>query len=136
MSTEPLSSHAAYEQLHETDEFRTLKHRYRSFAIPWTIAFLAWYLLYVILSNWAPGFMSTKLFGNINVALVFGLLQFVSTFLIAWLYSRHAAKALDPIAEDLEGRYVAMVGADGAPRRPGDHTPPDEIPSSAEGGLR
>ncbi len=34
--------------------------------------------------------MGTKLVGNINVALVFGLLQFVSTFLIAWLYSRYA----------------------------------------------
>ena len=29
--------------------------------------------------------MGTKLFGNINVAFVFGLAQFVTTFLIAWL---------------------------------------------------
>lgn len=119
MSTDPTSSHAAYERLHESEEFRTLKHRYRSFAIPWTIAFLAWYLLYVILSNWAPGFMGTTLFGNINVALVFGILQFVSTFLIAWLYSRHAAKELDPLAEDLERQYVDLVGADQAANRPG-----------------
>ena len=33
--------------------------------------------------------MGTKVVGNINVALVFGLLQFVSTFVIAWLYSRY-----------------------------------------------
>ena len=32
-------------------------------------------------------FMSTKVVGNINVALVFGLLQFVTTFLLAWLYA-------------------------------------------------
>ena len=36
--------------------------------------------------------------GNINVALVFGLLQFVSTFLIAWMYSSYAERELDPIA--------------------------------------
>ena len=32
------------------------------------------------MSNWATGFMSTQVVGNINVALVFGLLQFVTTF--------------------------------------------------------
>jgi uncharacterized membrane protein (DUF485 family) len=66
-----------------------------------TAAFLAWYLLYVVLSGWARGFMNTKLFGNINVALVFGLLQFVSTFLIAWAYARHADRKLDPLARKL-----------------------------------
>jgi uncharacterized membrane protein (DUF485 family) len=38
---------------------------------------------------------------------VFGLLQFVSTALITWLYVRHANTKLDPLAteirEDLEG---------------------------------
>ncbi|MGO4418180.1 DUF485 domain-containing protein, partial [Streptomyces sp. MCAF7] len=38
----------------------------------------------------------TKVAGNINVALVFGLGQFLTTFLIAWWYSRHAAAKLDP----------------------------------------
>lgn len=118
--TSDATAHEVYEQLHDTDEFRTLKARYRGFAIPWTVAFLVWYLLYVILTNWAPGFMSTTLFGNINVALVFGLLQFLSTFVIAWLYSRHAAKQLDPIAEDLEQRYDAVVGSS-TPQRPGEH---------------
>ena len=97
--------HEVYERLHATAEFREMRHRYRGFAIPWTVAFLLWYLLYVVMSNWAEDFMNTKLFGNINVALVFGLLQFVSTFGIAWLYARHANKELDPIAEDLERRY-------------------------------
>ena len=41
------------------------------------------------------------------MALIFGLLQFVSTFLIAWLYSRYADQKLDPLADkirdELEG---------------------------------
>jgi uncharacterized membrane protein (DUF485 family) len=45
--------------------------------------------------------MSTKLLGNLNVALLLGILQFVSTFLIAWLYSRHASTKLDPLAARL-----------------------------------
>ncbi len=103
--TEPAIRHAAYEDLHESEDFRDLRSRYRSFAIPWTIAFFCWYMLYVVCSNWAPGFMGTDIVGNINVALVFGLLQFLSTFLIAWLYSRHANRELDPIADRLEARY-------------------------------
>ena len=45
--------------------------------IPWTLAFFSWYMLYVFCSMWAPDFMSKQIVGNINVALVFGLLQFV-----------------------------------------------------------
>ena len=104
-TTHQRSGHAIYEQLHRTEEFATLRRRYRSFAIPWTVAFLAWYLLYVVMCNWATGFMDTKLFGNINVALVFGLLQFVTTFLIAWLYSRYSTAKLDPLARRLDDRF-------------------------------
>jgi uncharacterized membrane protein (DUF485 family) len=104
------SGHVIYEHLHATEDFHELRRRYRGFAIPWTIAFLVWYLLYVVMSNWATDFMDTKLFGNVNVALVFGLLQFVSTFGIAWLYARHANKSLDPLARRLEQRYNEEVG--------------------------
>jgi uncharacterized membrane protein (DUF485 family) len=78
-----------------------LRRRFRVFAFPMTVAFLAWYLLYVVLSGWARGFMGTRVLGHINVALVFGLLQFVSTFLIAWLYARRANTKLDALAEKL-----------------------------------
>jgi uncharacterized membrane protein (DUF485 family) len=108
--THQRSGHVIYEHLHETDDFADLRRRYRGFAIPYTVAFLVWYLLYVGMSNWATGFMNTKLVGNINVALVFGLLQFVSTFGIAWLYARHANKELDPIARRLEQRYNEEAG--------------------------
>jgi len=104
------SGHVISELLHASDDFAELRSKFRRFAIPWTIAFLAWYLLYVLMSNWATGFMETKLVGNINVALVFGLLQFVSTFGIAWLYARHANKELDPVARRLEQRYNEEVG--------------------------
>ncbi|MBA3309048.1 MAG: DUF485 domain-containing protein [Nocardioidaceae bacterium] len=103
--TERTGNHRVYEELHASADFQDLRKRYRAFAIPWTVAFLAWYLLYVVSSNWATDFMNTKLIGNVNVALIFGLLQFASTFLIAWLYSRHANKNLDPIARRLEQRY-------------------------------
>ncbi|MEU0400764.1 DUF485 domain-containing protein [Streptomyces sp. NPDC006197] len=94
-------------EVQEGAEFGELRRTYRSFAFPLTLAFIAWYLLYVLLSNYAGDFMGTKLFGNVNVALVLGLGQFATTFLIAWLYSRHAANRLDPKAEAIKHRMEA-----------------------------
>ena len=108
---DPNSKHdPVYQVLYDTAEFVELRRRFRKFVFPATVAFLSWYLLYVVMSNWAEDFMNHKLWGNINVALVFGLLQFVSTFLIAWLYARHANKELDPLAAGLERRFNEETG--------------------------
>jgi uncharacterized membrane protein (DUF485 family) len=96
----------AYLAVEQSEDFARLRKALRGFAFPMTVAFLVWYGLYVLLSAYARGFMSTKVVGNINIALVFGLLQFVSTFLIAWLYVRFADRRLDPLAEQLRSRVV------------------------------
>jgi uncharacterized membrane protein (DUF485 family) len=88
-----------YLAVQRSDDFARLRRMLRNFVFPMTIAFFLWYALYVLLSAYARGFMSIKLIGNINVALLLGLLQFVSTFLIAWYYSRYAARKLDPLAD-------------------------------------
>jgi uncharacterized membrane protein (DUF485 family) len=62
------------------------------------------------MSNWAHDFMSKEVWGNVNVALVFGVLQFVSTFFIAWLYSFYMGRRVDPLARDLEQRYNTRIG--------------------------
>jgi len=100
---EPHGSSAApdWEAISATPDFQELRHRLRSFVFPMTGLFLAWYLLYVVLASYAPSFMAVKLVGNINVGLVFGLLQFISTFLITFLYVRFADRRLDPLAEQL-----------------------------------
>ncbi|MEV1047424.1 DUF485 domain-containing protein [Streptomyces sp. NPDC049916] len=97
----------AYVAAQASEEFADLRRSYRSFAFPLTVAFVTWYLLYVLLCSYADGFMSTRVVGNINVALVLGLAQFATTFLIAWLYSRHAAGKLDPKAEAIKSRMEA-----------------------------
>ena len=99
-----------YDELHGSAEFKELRRRYRNFVFPATVAFLTWYLLYVVLSNWANDFMGTKVVGNINVALVFGLLQFATTFLIAWLYSRYSTSKLDPLARELDEKFISLAG--------------------------
>ena len=98
-----------YERLHATERFGELKRQFTRFVVPATVAFLAWYLLYVVMSNWAHDFMSTEVFGNVNVALIFGILQFVTTFLITWLYCRHMTAHVDPLARELEAEYREEV---------------------------
>ena len=96
-----------YRQAQESPEFTELRRRFRSFAVPMTVAFLAWYLLYVLLSTYAHDFMSTKVFGNVNIGILLGLAQFVTTFVITTLYVRHAARSTDPIADEMRERLEA-----------------------------
>jgi uncharacterized membrane protein (DUF485 family) len=95
------SSDERYRTTQQSAEFGRLRTTLRNFVFPMTVAFFLWYLLYVLLSAYARGFMGAKVVGNINVALIFGLLQFVSTFLIAWYYSRYAARKIDPLADEI-----------------------------------
>jgi len=98
-----------YLAVQRSAEFAGLRRALRGFVFPMTAAFFLWYALYVLLSAYARDFMSIQLVGTINVALVFGLLQFVSTFLIAWLYARYADRNLDPVAD----RIRAELGEGG-----------------------
>ena len=90
--------------MQESEEFADLRSRFRKFVFPMTGLFLAWYFLYVLMSVYATGFMSHKVFGNINVGLIFGLGQFVSTFVITILYVRWADRVFDPRAAALATR--------------------------------
>jgi uncharacterized membrane protein (DUF485 family) len=96
-----------YTAVAASGDFGALRKALRGFVFPATAAFLAWYLLYVLLSAYARDFMDTKLIGNINVAFVFGILQFVSTFLIAYAYSRYAEKKVDPLADRIRADLEA-----------------------------
>ena len=93
-----------YREAQDSPEFLELKRRFRRFAFPMTFAFLAWYLLYVLLSTYAPDFMATEVLGNVNLGILLGLAQFVTTFAITHLYVAHANKNTDPIADEMRER--------------------------------
>lgn len=100
-TTEHRSTGTIYEQVQASPEFADLRSRLRRFVFPVSAAFLTWYMAYVLLASYAPGFMSIKVAGNINVGLIIGLLQFVSTFAITTAYGLYASKHLDPAADRL-----------------------------------
>ena len=93
-----------YLALQSTPEFQELRRKFRGFVFPMTAFFLAWYFLYVLLSIFAPGFMGTRVFGNITLGLLFGLGQFVTTFAITIIYARWANREFDPLADRLGAR--------------------------------
>lgn len=91
------------------DEFQDLRRTHRSFVFPMAIAFLVWYFAYVLLADYAHEFMSIRVVGNINLGLILGLLQFVSTFGITAAYVHFSNKKLDPKATALRERLEATV---------------------------
>ncbi|MEV0696314.1 DUF485 domain-containing protein, partial [Saccharopolyspora sp. NPDC050389] len=117
-------------------EFTTLRRRLRNFVFPVSALFLTWYLVYVLLADYAHGFMSIKLVGNINVGLVLGLLQFVSTFAITTWYVRFANRNLDPVAEEiresLEGGAAEKAPAEKAEDAEKDSADDGEAPEKSE----
>lgn len=93
---------AAFVDVQQSAEFQQLRKRFRGFAFPMTAAFLIWYFAYVLLSVYAKPFMSMNVgLGNVNMGHVLGILQFVTTFLITWLYMRFMNRTIDPMAAKL-----------------------------------
>jgi uncharacterized membrane protein (DUF485 family) len=92
-------SGADYLAVQASPEFADLRRTLRRFVFPMTAFFLIWYGLYVLLGAFAHDFMATKVWGNVNLGLLIGLGQFVTTFLITGLYVRFANRELDPRAE-------------------------------------
>ncbi|WP_299165389.1 DUF485 domain-containing protein [uncultured Arthrobacter sp.] len=111
----PPSASVDFTEVQQRPQFQELRKRHRSFVFPMAAVFLLWYFLYVLLADYAHEFMSTPVWGNVNIGLLLGLLQFVSTFGITMWYVSYANKKLDPIAEelrnDLEGAAPEVFNA-------------------------
>lgn len=99
-----------YIAVEESERFRGLKRMQRSFVFPLAVFFLLWYFAYVLLAAFAVDFMSQRVWGDITVGLLFGLGQFVTTFVITMAYVSFANRKLDPVSaeirEDLEKAQV------------------------------
>jgi uncharacterized membrane protein (DUF485 family) len=81
--------------------FQEVRRRYRGFVVPAVVVFLAWYVGYVVAATAAPRLMARPVMGAVNVAMLAGLGQFLTTFLFAWAYARHARLRRDRAALEL-----------------------------------
>src|SRR3977135_4552226 len=90
---------AHWEGLEQTDEFRQLVRARLRFVLPATIFFLVYYFLLPLGNGLAPDFMKTKVVGNVNIAYLFALSEFVMAWVLAYLYIRKANGVFDALAE-------------------------------------
>jgi uncharacterized membrane protein (DUF485 family) len=101
---EPPISGQEYLAVQASPEFQELRNKLRRFVFPMSALFLIWYFAYVLLGAFAHDFMAIKVWGDINVGLLIGLGQFVSTFIITGIYVRFANRELDPRAEAIRAK--------------------------------
>jgi uncharacterized membrane protein (DUF485 family) len=93
-----------WEGLEQTPEFRELVRRRMRFVLPATIFFLVYYFLLPLGNGLAPDFMKTKVFGEVNIAYLFALSEFVMAWVLAWLYIRKANTVFDALAAKVRAR--------------------------------
>jgi len=91
----------ATEAVGKDPEMVELERRHRRFVWPTTVFFLVYYMALNVLAGTSPDLMGKKLFGEFTFGYLFALSQFVMAFVVAWVYSRWAARRMDPLATDL-----------------------------------
>lgn len=90
-----------WEEVERSGDFQELRRNHRRFVFPLSAAFIVWYFGYVLLAAYAKDFMATPVVGSVNVGLLLGLGQFVTTFAITAWYVSFANKRHDPLAEKI-----------------------------------
>jgi uncharacterized membrane protein (DUF485 family) len=83
---------ADWERVAATDEFKSLIAAKRRFIAPAVIFFIVYYFALPALVGYAPGLMSRRVLGVINLAYLFALSQFFMAWIVAALYMRAAGR--------------------------------------------
>jgi uncharacterized membrane protein (DUF485 family) len=73
-------------------EFRAMVRAKLRFIIPAVIFFVVYYFALPVLVGYAPGLMSKRVIGVVNIAYLFALSQFFMAWIIAVLYLRAALR--------------------------------------------
>ena len=98
-------------------EFQELVRKRRSFVLPGTIFYLAWYMCFILLCAYAEDFMSERVYEGLTVGYCLALTQFVMVLVLGLMYLKRANTIYDPLAEKAiegyaqhSGRYAATDG--------------------------
>lgn len=86
----PTSAVPDWTRIENEPEFRQLVTAKRRFIVPATLFFLVYYFALPLLVGYFPETMSRDVFGNINLAYLFALSQFVMAWVLMWMYVRRA----------------------------------------------
>ena len=106
------SGQTVWDRVASSRQFKDLMAAKKIFIVPAVVFFLAYYFLLPVLVGYAPRFMSTKVWGNVNIAYFFALSQFFMAWGLAWLYVR-ASDRFDAIAKDIVESTLKDDGSEG-----------------------
>jgi uncharacterized membrane protein (DUF485 family) len=88
-----------YERIERSPEFQELVRKRRSFVLPATIFFLAYYMGFILLTGYAPDFMGESVYEGLTVGYCLALTQFVMVFALGLMYLKRADRDYDPLAQ-------------------------------------
>ncbi|NUK53056.1 DUF485 domain-containing protein [Streptomyces lunaelactis] len=80
-------------------EIRALSDAYRRLRRVASLTALGYFVLFLFLSAYAPGLMTSRITGGLSIALLLGLLQLPVTLMAVAAYERSARRRVDPLAE-------------------------------------
>ena len=100
-----------WEAAERSPEFKELERTKRSFVLPATIFFLAWYTGFILLAGYAPGFMGESVIEGLTVGYLLALSQFVMVWVLTAMYLRRADRVFDPLAEKAARKAVESSAA-------------------------
>jgi uncharacterized membrane protein (DUF485 family) len=87
-----------WERIERSPEFQELVRKRRSFVLPATIFFLAYYMGFILLTGYAEDFMASSVYEGLTVGYCLALTQFVMVFALGIMYLRRADRDYDPLA--------------------------------------
>src|ERR1044072_5917547 len=87
-----------WESIEHSPEFQELVRKRRSFVVPGTIFFLAYYMGFILLCGYAPDFMADSVYQGLTVGYCLALTQFVMVFGLGIVYLRKADRDYGPLA--------------------------------------
>ncbi|TPQ21073.1 DUF485 domain-containing protein [Streptomyces sporangiiformans] len=85
----------------DSRDFRAIRVSHRSFGIVAMAISVGGFLLFVLLSSFAPGLLNQPLFGHVTLGLACGVGAFVVMGLTAWRYTLHMERHIDPATDRL-----------------------------------
>ncbi|MFE9765911.1 DUF485 domain-containing protein [Streptomyces sp. NPDC005808] len=80
-------------------DMRVLRTAYRRQRRVATLTALGYFVLFLLLSAYAPGLMTSRVSGGLSTGLLLGLLQLPVTCLAIGLYEYTARRSVDPLAD-------------------------------------
>jgi uncharacterized membrane protein (DUF485 family) len=99
-----------WEEVERWPEFEELVKQRRSFVVPATIFFLAFYMGFILLAGYAPGFMKRSVYEGLTVGYVLALTQFVMVGVLGVWYLRRSDRVFDPLARAVVERAARERG--------------------------